>query len=71
MHKPRYIRLGKDRVSLLNPPNEGIVDTPTHAWKIGRSGDGMIVLRGNGCVHPDFAQGGMSMLQFCEWINAQ
>jgi hypothetical protein len=65
-----YIRLGKYEASLLNPPNDGVVDDGTQAWKISRNGSGMITLRANGCTHPQFLDG-MDMRQFCEWINSQ
>jgi hypothetical protein len=68
------IQLGKTEVSLLDPPNEGVVTDDNHidVWNIGRNGQGMIVLRRtiDRTVHPEFL-GGMDMREFCEWINSK
>jgi hypothetical protein len=65
----RYIRLGREQVSMMNPPNDGIIDDGVHAWLIGRHGDGSIRLRHNGVTHPDFIEGKF-MVEFCCWINS-
>lgn len=63
------IVLGKDSVSLLDPPNDGFVKDGGEMWKIGRTGSGNIALRRAGDVHPDFLPDGMDLVSFCEWIN--
>lgn len=69
------IRLGKDSVSMLNPPTAGLVyDREGRKWNIKRNGQGMIVLRPDFSgyqAHPDFVPLGMSLEQFCWWINQQ
>jgi hypothetical protein len=65
------IRLGVDRVSMMNPPNEGIViDRAGDEWAIRRNSYGAIVLRFGSKCHPEFVDG-MFMAEFCCWINGQ
>jgi hypothetical protein len=67
----RLIELGKEQVSMMNPPNEGeLLDKQGQKWRIGRTGDGSIILRSNGS-HPEFLPGGKSLQEFCQWINDQ
>lgn len=70
----RTIILGKDQVSLINPPTEGsVVDNGTGtAWLIGRNSDGRLVLRRPDTrePHPDFLAG-MDLETFCYWINSR
>lgn len=66
------IILGKTEVSMLNPPNEGVVIDNGYRWQIARNGNGEIILKEiEGLArHPEF-DWGMSMLGFCCWINSK
>lgn len=65
------IQLGRDQVSLLNPPNEGtVIDKAGREWRIGRTGYGNIMLRSFE-PHSDFLPDGMDLQAFCQWINNQ
>lgn len=67
----RIIQLGKDEVSFLDPPNEGLLrDKSGRDWRIGRTGNGNIMLR-SAESHPDFLPDGMDLQSFCQWINSQ
>lgn len=58
---------------MMNPPFEGeIITLDGQSWPIKYNGYGEIVLRRSAAdVHPEFVNGGMSMLAFCCWINGQ
>lgn len=65
------VRIGKDQVSLLNPPNEGVVIQAGAEWQIRRNSYGKIVLRKSPTEpHPEFLDG-MYIDEFCQWINMQ
>lgn len=69
----RHIYLGKEQVSMMDPPTEGVVhDKQGREWIIGRTGSGNIMLRPEFSgfqSHADFLPDGMSLMAFCQWIN--
>lgn len=68
----RTIILGKDQVSLINPPTDGFVVDKFTPWLIGRNGEGRVVLRRPDTrePHPDFLAG-MDLDTFCYWISSR
>lgn len=67
------VKLGRTQASMMNPPNEGVVeDKRGKLWGIGRNSYGLVVLRSGSPIqaHPEFLEG-KDMVQFVCWINSQ